>query len=189
LKLDVDTGLVQESRQLVSPNCDLRPNPNDINLLVIHGISLPPGQFGGREVEQFFCNKLDCESDPYFAEIQNLKVSSHFYISRDGELVQFVPVHKRAWHAGESCYEGRERCNDFSVGIELEGVDDLPYTDQQYNCLTGLARCLIDACPGLNAHGIAGHSDIAPGRKTDPGESFDWPRLRQMIESNNENTD
>ncbi len=188
LKLDSDTGLVQEARKLVSPNYDQRPNPDDISLLVIHNISLPPGQFGGSEVEQFFCNNLDCESDSYFTQIQDLKVSSHFYIRRDGELVQFVPVHERAWHAGESCYEGRERCNDYSVGIELEGTDDMPYTDKQYGCLAGLVRCLIDACPGMSEQGIAGHSDIAPGRKTDPGEYFDWSRLHQMIESNKRTT-
>lgn len=187
MKLNADTGLVQEARQLGTPNSDQRPDPGDISLLVIHGISLPPGQFGGSEVEQFFCNRLDCEVDPYFAQIQDLKVSSHFYIRRNGELVQFVPVNERAWHAGESCYKGRERCNDFSVGIELEGTDDTPYTDQQYSCLARLIQCLIDTCPGLNAQAIAGHSDISPGRKTDPGDNFDWPRLRQMIESDDSN--
>lgn len=183
MKLNANTGRVQEARQLGTPNYDQRPDPGDISLLVIHGISLPPGRFGGKEVEQFFCNQLDCESDPGFAQIQDLNVSSHFYIRRDGELVQFVPVHKRAWHAGESCYEQRERCNDFSVGIELEGTDDTPYTDQQYRCLADLIQCLLESCPGLNTKDITGHSDIAPGRKTDPGEYFDWSRLRQMIES------
>ncbi|HED17604.1 MAG TPA: 1,6-anhydro-N-acetylmuramyl-L-alanine amidase AmpD [Gammaproteobacteria bacterium] len=187
MKLNVDTGLVQESYQLVSPNYDQRPDPDDISLLVIHGISLPPGRFGGQEVEQFFCNKLDCKSDPALEPIQDLKVSSHFYIRRDGDLVQFVPVHERAWHAGKSRYKQRDHCNDFSIGIELEGTDDTRYTDQQYSCLAGLIQCLLDACPGLSAKDITGHSDIAPGRKTDPGEYFDWPRLRQMIESSQGN--
>ncbi len=183
MKLDSDTGLIREARQAASPNYDHRPDPTDIGLVVIHGISLPPGQFGGVQVEQFFCNALDCDADPYFDGIRELKVSSHFFIRRDGELVQFVPVHERAWHAGQSCYQQRENCNDFSVGIELEGTDDTAYTDQQYNRLAGLINCLLSTYPQLSAQAIAGHSDIAPGRKTDPGEKFDWPRLRQMLES------
>lgn len=183
MRLDINTGQVLQARQQASPNYDQRPDPDDISLIVIHGISLPPGQFGGQQVEDFFCNCLDVDTDPYFSQIQSLKVSSHFFIRRDGELVQFVPVHERAWHAGQSCFAGRECCNDFSIGIELEGTDDVPYTDQQYNCLASLIQCLLDTCPGLTRQAITGHSDIAPGRKTDPGEHFDWPRLRQMLES------
>ena len=146
-------------------------------LLVVHGISLPPGQFGGPEIEQLFGNTLDWDSHPYFKEIRGMKVSSHLLVRRDGELLQFVPFHRRAWHAGESRFRGRDCCNDFSIGIELEGEDDTPYTDRQYEVLTDVTRALLRAYPEMSARDIAAHADIAPGRKTDPGPAFDWLRL------------
>lgn len=148
---------------------------------MIHNISLPPGQFGGGHVQQLFCNELDGAAHPYFAEIGGLQVSAHLLIERDGAMVQFVAFDQRAWHAGVSSFEGREACNDFSIGIELEGTDDQPYSDDQYQQLTGVIRQLLQCYPGLSSERIVGHSDIAPGRKTDPGESFDWPRLRRML--------
>jgi N-acetyl-anhydromuramoyl-L-alanine amidase len=157
-----------------SPNCDERPAGVEVSLVVLHSISLPPGEYGGDGIERFFTNRLDPAAHPYYREIQGLKVSSHFLIRRDGELVQFVPVERRAWHAGASCWRGRGRCNDFSVGIELEGTDDSPFADPQY---ATLARLLMDLRTKLPLRDIVGHSDIAPGRKTDPGPRFDWPRL------------
>jgi len=169
------TGWYGAARRIDSPNCDTRPLETDITLLVVHNISLPPGQFGGLGVEQLFTNRLDPGAHPYYATIDTLRVSSHFFIRRDGELIQFVPCAKRAWHAGASSWCGRERCNDFSVGVELEGSDDQPFTDAQYARLNELIRALRVAYPALVA--IAGHSDIAPGRKTDPGPYFDWKRV------------
>ena len=181
MKIDIDSGIVQEARLQMSPNCDLRPDEKDISLVVIHGISLPPGQFGHHYIDQLFTNQLNPNEHPYFKKIEGLKVSSHLLIRRDGELVQYVPLHKRAWHAGVSCYEDRNCCNDFSIGIELEGEDETPYTDSQYNVLSHLLKSLIDAYPALTTKTIAGHSDIAPGRKTDPGKAFDWPRLETLL--------
>jgi len=169
------TGWYGAARRIDSPNCDTRPLETDITLLVVHNISLPPGQFGGPGVEQLFTNRLDPGAHPYYATIDTLRVSSHFFIRRDGELIQFVPCAKRAWHAGASSWCGRERCNDFSVGVELEGSDDQPFTDAQYARLNELIRALRVAYPALVD--IAGHSDIAPGRKTDPGPYFDWKRV------------
>ena len=165
------------ARQCASPNKDARPPGSELELVVIHGISLPPGDFGGDAIEQLFMNKLDWDSHPYFAEIRGLEVSSHLLIRRDGELVQFVPLADRAWHAGASCFRGRETCNDYSVGIELEGEDETPYDDRQYETLIAVLRALLAAYPALSARRIAAHSDIAPGRKTDPGPAFDWLRL------------
>ena len=161
-------------RFIRSPNQDARPRGTRITLLVVHSISLPPGEFGGDAIEQLFTNRLDPAAHPYFREIAGLKVSSHFLIRRDGELLQFVPVSRRAWHAGASSWRGRERCNDFSIGVELEGTDDGPFTDQQYERLTSLIASLKEKHP---VRDIAAHSDVAPGRKTDPGPRFDWPRL------------
>ena len=161
-------------RFIRSPNQDARPRGTEITLLVVHSISLPPGEFGGDAIERLFTNRLDPSAHAYFKEIEGLKVSSHFLIRRDGELVQFVPVGRRAWHAGVSSWRGRERCNDFSIGVELEGTDDGPFTDRQYKRLASLMSSLKKKHP-LRA--IAAHSDIAPGRKTDPGPRFDWPRL------------
>ena len=143
---------------------------------MLHCISLPPGQFGGPFIEQLFCNCLDPQEHEYFAEICHLKVSAHFFIRRDGELIQFVPVHKRAWHAGQSCFNDRDNVNDFSIGIELEGIDDSPFEDVQYDTLVQLTDALMSAYPDIKKPNVVAHSDIAPGRKTDPGDHFDWER-------------
>ena len=174
-------GWLEGVRHVASPNVDARPEEAKINLLVIHNISLPPGEYGGPYIEQLFCNQLDPETHPYFMEIAHLKVSSHLLIRRDGEVIQFVPFHQRAWHAGESSFCGQSRCNDFSIGIELEGTDDQPFTDAQYEALAEVSRVILQAYPEITHERIAGHSDIAPGRKTDPGEAFDWTRYRQKL--------
>ncbi|HZW25835.1 MAG TPA: 1,6-anhydro-N-acetylmuramyl-L-alanine amidase AmpD [Gallionella sp.] len=165
-------GLLVGGEYIPSPNCDPRP-AGGIDLLVIHNISLPPGQFGGDGVRRLFTNTLDAGVHPYYQTIAGLRVSAHFFIRRDGHVVQFVSCLDRAWHAGLSCWQGRERCNDFSIGIELEGTDELPFTDAQYLALCELTGALRTAYP---VRGIAGHSDIAPQRKTDPGPCFDWMR-------------
>lgn len=148
-----------------------------MSLLVLHNISLPPAQFGGGYVQQFFQNQLNPQQHPYFAEIASLHVSSHLFIERNGDLYQFVNLNDRAWHAGVSCYQGRDNCNDFSIGIELEGTDNLAYTDTQYQVLIALIQAIMQAYPKLARTRITGHEFIAPRRKTDPGESFDWQRL------------
>jgi AmpD protein len=168
-------------RVVDSPNQDERPPGVEITLVVLHSISLPPGAYGGDGVERLFTNRIDPDAHPYFKEIHGLKVSSHFLIRRDGELVRFVPVERRAWHAGASSWRGRSRCNDFSVGIELEGTDDTPFEDAQYRALQHL---LIELGNTLPLRDIAGHSEIAPGRKTDPGAGFDWDRLLLDLVSN-----
>jgi AmpD protein len=160
-----------------SPNHDERPAGEIIRLIVIHNISLPPGEFGGPGVEQLFTNQLDPAAHPYYAAIRDLRVSAHFFIRRDGELVQFVPCSRRAWHAGVSSWRGRERCNDFSIGIELEGADDQAFADRQYAVLAELVKRLLATYP---IEAMTGHADIAPGRKSDPGPCFDWERLRKM---------
>jgi AmpD protein len=170
-------------RQLESPHCDARPDAADISLLVIHGISLPPGEFGGPWIDALFLGQLDPGQHPYFEQIRGLRVSAHCCIRRDGALTQYVPFDQRAWHAGVSHWQGRERCNDFSIGIELEGCDSLAYTDAQYAQLSQLSRALLRHYPGLHPDAIVGHSDIAPGRKTDPGPAFDWPRYRLALEA------
>lgn len=172
LRID-EAGRLSGCEFIPSPNCDDRP-AGAIELLVIHNISLPPGEFGGDAVQRLFTNTLDPAAHPYFAGIAGLRVSAHFFVRRDGHIVQFVPCLQRAWHAGESCWQGALRCNDFSLGIELEGTDEAPYTDAQYAALDRLTRALRAAYP---IRGIAGHSDIAPQRKTDPGPSFDWTRF------------
>jgi AmpD protein len=179
-KLDA-AGLLSAAAYVPSPNCDDRPGGAIIELLVIHNISLPPGEFGGAGIVDLFTNRLDPRAHPYYREIQGHKVSSHFLIRRDGELIQFVPCSRRAWQAGQSEWRGRSRCNDFSVGVELEGADDRPFTDSQYAVLADLARALKRAYPIKDC---VGHSDIAtpPGRKTDPGPHFDWARFRKSIE-------
>jgi N-acetyl-anhydromuramoyl-L-alanine amidase len=173
LTLD-EQGVIGEIRQVASPNRDARPAGTAVELVVIHNISLPPGQFSGDAIERLFTNTLDCAGHPYYAGLRGLRVSSHFLLRRDGTPIQFVACSQRAWHAGESSWRGRAACNDFSVGIELEGADVVPFTDRQYAAL----KLLIAA---LRAHypiaGIAGHSEIAPGRKTDPGPCFDWQRI------------
>ena len=157
-----------------SPNQDERPAGTEISLIVIHSISLPPGEYGGEAIEQLFTNCLDPEAHPYFRDICHLKVSAHFLVRRGGEVIQFVPPERRAWHAGVSCWRGRERCNDFSIGIELEGSEEAPFADAQYSALASLIRQLQGTLP---IRDLAAHSDVAPGRKTDPGAHFDWPRL------------
>lgn len=152
-----------------------------VDLLVVHGISLPPGEFGGPFIADLFTNRLDSSLHPYFREIEDLRVSAHALIRRDGEVIQFVSFDRRAWHAGQSSFLGRGRCNDYSVGIELEGADDVAYTDAQYRRLAALARALMRAYPGISGARMAGHSDVAPGRKTDPGPAFDWTRFRRLL--------
>ncbi|MCP4001626.1 MAG: 1,6-anhydro-N-acetylmuramyl-L-alanine amidase AmpD [Gammaproteobacteria bacterium] len=178
---DPDSGLLAEARQLASPNCDQRPAACEPDLIVVHGISLPPGEFGGPWIDQLFTNTLSAAEHPYFAEIADLRVSAHFLISRDGALVQYVSVNLRAWHAGESCFASRESCNDFSIGIELEGEDQTPYEKAQYDCLAMLIDSLRTQKESLTDACVVGHSDIAPGRKTDPGEAFDWHYLDGLL--------
>jgi len=179
MRLGAD-GLVAGARHVPSPNCDPRPAQDAVTLLVVHSISLPPGRYGGDQIERLFTNRLDPAQHPYFAQIAGLRVSAHLLLRRNGELIQFVPLHLRAWHAGESSWRGRPRCNDFSVGVELEGSDDDGYADAQYDGLIELARALRQALP---LRDVAAHSDIAPGRKTDPGERFDWTRFLRALAS------
>lgn len=166
------------AKRVPSPNCSDRPSGMAISLLVIHNISLPPGEFGGPWIDQLFLNRLEVGAHPYFADIAHLRVSAHLLIRRDGQLVQYVPFNRKAWHAGQSCFDGRESCNDFSIGIELEGCDDQPFADPQYVALVQVTRELREAYPELTPARIVGHSDIAPGRKTDPGPCFDWQRYQ-----------
>jgi len=181
MSIQIRDGLVDGARFVESPNQDERPEGMDIDLVVLHNISLPPGEFGGDWIELLFTNRLPADAHPYFAEIAGLKVSSHVLIRRDGTITQFVPFQKRAWHAGASCHDGREHCNDFSIGIELEGTDDTPFDERQYQSLHELLSGLIDTYPGLNTETLTGHEHIAPGRKTDPGPGFDWQRVRQSL--------
>lgn len=169
-----ETGRIPFARWCPSPNFGPRPEGVDISLLVVHNISLPPGQFGGPEIEDFFCNRLDHSAHPYFRTIAGVQVSAHLLIRRDGAVVQFVSLLDRAWHAGRSCFEGREECNDFSIGIELEGTDEIPYTPEQYRKLAEVAGLVMGAWPEITTGRITGHCDIAPGRKSDPGPAFDW---------------
>lgn len=177
----IDQGWLDGALRRPSPNYNARPDPNDLSLLVIHNISLPPGRFGGQQVEQLFCNCLDWNEHPFFATIQGLEVSSHLFIRRNGEIIQFVPFHERAWHAGRSEFQGRSGCNDFSIGIELEGTDDTPYEPVQYEHLARVTCTLMRAYPAITLDRIVGHSDIAPGRKTDPGPTFDWNHYRALV--------
>jgi AmpD protein len=189
VKVDLSNGLIDGVRFVASPNCDDRPDKILTTLIVIHGISLPPRQYGGPWIDALFTNTLPTDQHPYFAEISHLKVSSHLLIRRDGEIVQYVPFYKRAWHAGISCYADEENCNNFSIGIELEGSDDEPYEEIQYQQLSKTINALIDAYPSLSRERVAGHSDIAPGRKTDPGEAFDWSKLEHWLSMETNNTD
>ncbi|MGK0499667.1 MAG: AmpD protein [Oceanicoccus sp.] len=171
-----------DTRQLVSPNFNFRPENCVIDLLVIHNISLPAGVFGSACIEQLFTNCLDCDSHMDFDDLRGLQVSSHLLIDRQGVVSQFVPLNFRAWHAGESAFEGKPNCNDYSIGIEMEGTDDCPYTERQYQSLFKLTQQIICAYPAINPQRICGHSDIAPGRKTDPGAAFDWDYYLNHIE-------
>lgn len=177
----IHNGYLTAAVQCPSPNANARPQGEAISLLVIHNISLPPGQFGTDCVAAFFTNQLDPTLDPYFQTIADLQVSAHLFIARDGAITQFVPFEARAWHAGVSCFEGRANCNDYSIGIELEGCDDIAYTDAQYTALAGVTRELMQAYPEITAERIVGHNHIAPERKTDPGAAFDWARFRRLL--------
>ncbi len=181
LRIDAATGLLADVRQVLSPHFDARPNGTAIDLVVVHGISLPPGEFGGPWIDRLFTGNLPADAHPYFREIAGRRVSAHTLVRRTGEIVQYVPFGERAWHAGASQYQGRSSCNDFSIGIELEGTDNRPYSDAQYDQLAVLIEALLAAYPSLSRERIVGHSDIAPGRKTDPGPAFDWGRLRRAL--------
>lgn len=181
MKIDSRTGLVDSVNFIASPNADERPDESNIDLIVIHSISLPPGEYGGDWIDKLFTNQLPANQHPYFEEIHSLRVSAHALIKRDGTVKQFVPFNQRAWHAGQSCYQGRETCNDFSIGIELEGTDDSDFEDIQYQALAELILSLEKTYPGISKERLVGHSDIAPGRKTDPGSGFDWHKLKQLL--------
>lgn len=184
MKVDPATGLLIGIRQVLSPHFDARPSNVVPELIVVHGITLPPGEFGGPWIDMLFTGNLPLDAHPYFrqAAAPGRRVSAHALIRRDGQVTQYVPFGGRAWHAGQSEYRGRPSCNDFSIGIELEGTDDIPYTDAQYDQLAQLVGALLTAYPLLSATHITGHSDIAPGRKTDPGPVFDWPRFRAALD-------
>jgi len=182
MQINTKTGLLDDCKQCPSPNKDDRPKNTTIDLVVVHSISLPPGQYGGEEIEHFFQNKLNKNDHPYFEEIYDMQVSSHALIKRSGEVVQFVPFHERAWHAGQSSYNERECCNDFSIGIELEGTETDSFSDEQYTQLARLIAALKNAYPAISDN-ITGHSDISPGRKKDPGTGFDWNQLATSLKS------
>jgi N-acetyl-anhydromuramoyl-L-alanine amidase len=181
MEVDPKSGLMRGARQVSSPNFDARPEGAPIDLIVVHGISLPPGEFGGPWIDGLFTNSLPPDVHPYFAEIAGLRVSSHVVIARDGAVSQYVSFNDRAWHAGRSSFEGRIECNDYSVGIELEGEDTVPYEPAQYEALGEVVAALRAAYPLLARGRITGHSDVAPARKTDPGPAFDWPLALRCI--------
>jgi AmpD protein len=181
LFINRDSGWLINARHVISPNQDERPPGQVAEWLVVHSISLPPGKYGGPWIDALFTNCLEPEAHPYFREIHCLRVSAHALIARDGTLTQYVPFHKRAWHAGASYLNGRSGCNDFTIGIELEGADTMPYEKVQYQVLASLISVLICAYPTLSKERIVGHSDIAPDRKTDPGPAFDWGQLRSLL--------
>ncbi len=182
-----ETGLINPARHCYSPNRDARPPGTCLEMIVVHGISLPPGEFGGPEIESLFLNTLNWDAHPYFGRIRGAKVSAHVLIRRDGELLQFVPLCERAWHAGESCFRGKTACNDFSIGIELEGEDETAYDERQYDVLIAVVRAIVAAYPQIRTNDVVGHCDIAPGRKSDPGPAFDWRRLYDALEGPLEN--
>lgn len=182
MEINTRSGKIRGVRYVPSPNCDARPVGMRAELIVVHSISLPPGEFGGSGVEQLFTNTLHFDANPYYEHLRGLQVSAHALIRRQGDLVQFVPFHRRAWHAGQSKYEGRENCNDFSIGIELEGTDDTDFPSCQLQALASLVVALGVAYPWLHAVPVVGHSDIAPGRKTDPGPHFDWQQLDHLLD-------
>jgi len=181
MKLNLETGWLEGISHCPSPHYDERPVGIAIDLIVIHGISLPPGEFGGPFIDQLFTQTLASDAHPYFATIAQLRVSAHVLIRRTGKITQYVSLFQRAWHAGVSCFAGRTHCNDFSIGIELEGGDEVPYTDEQYQQLAKLINLLQQVWPHINCNCIVGHCDIAPGRKTDPGPAFDWERLHELM--------
>jgi len=181
LKIEPATGLTAGVRQVLSPHFDARPTGVLPELIIIHGISLPPGEFGGPWIDQMFTGGLSCDAHPYFRDLAGKRLSAHAMIRREGTIIQYVPFGQRAWHAGQSHYRGRAACNDFSIGIELEGTDNTPYTDNQYEQLGALVDALLITYSSLSSDHIVGHSDVAPGRKTDPGPSFDWERWRSIL--------
>jgi AmpD protein len=181
VEVDLESGLMRGARQIASPNRDSRPAGVEADLIVVHGISLPPGEYGGPWIERLFTNTLPADVHPFFAEIAGLRASAHLVVTRDGAVTQYVSFTERAWHAGKSNFQGREACNDFSVGVELEGTDTQPYEAVQYARLAEVVAALCAAYPRLSADRLVGHSDIAPGRKTDPGPAFDWASARRLI--------
>ena len=181
LKNNIIDGLMSDARQCPSPNCDTRPDNEVMDLIVIHNISLPPNEYGGKGIDELFTNCLNKDEHPYYKDIHQLRVSSHLLIRRDGEIVQYVPFNKRAWHAGISEFQGRETCNNFSIGIELEGSDFENFTEEQYAALESSIEVLLETYPSLSADAITGHEHIAPGRKTDPGPFFEWQRLSKAL--------
>ncbi len=181
IRISRATGLVEGARFIASPNFDARPDGRSVEVLIVHAISLPPGQFGGAGIEQLFCNRLNPAEHPFYREIENLKVSAHLVIRRDGEVLQFVPLHQRAWHAGESFCEGRTRVNDFSIGIELEGTETDPFEVVQYQRLADVTRAIMETYPAVTPRRVYGHADIAPGRKGDPGTGFNWKRYLDLL--------
>lgn len=183
MELAIANNILIGADYIESPNQSERPDDSDIELLVIHNISLPPGEFGTPAIKQFFCNQLETKSHPFFLEIADLRVSSHLLIDRQGGLTQFVPFDRKAWHAGESIFCGRDKCNDYSIGIEMEGTDFESFTDRQYTSLSAVTKILLATFPSMSVDKIVGHSDIAPGRKTDPGPCFDWVRYKQLLVS------
>ena len=189
LCIEPATGLLAGVRQVLSPHCDARPSGVAPEVIVVHGISLPAGEFGGPWIDHLFAGSLPAGAHPSFRDIAGLRVCAHTLIRRDGAITQYVPFGLRAWHAGQSQYRGRTGCNDFSIGIELEGTDAIPYTDAQYASLAALIAALLATYPTLSAEGITGHSDIAPGRKSDPGPVFDWARLRSLLAEHREKTE
>ena len=182
MPMTIEQHCLSEAEYRRSPHHDDRPDGARPELIVVHGISLPPGEFGGPGIDQLFRGNLDPAEHPYYAEIAGLRVSSHLLIRRDGAVVQYVPFDRRAWHAGESEWCGRKCCNDFAIGIELEGTDDIPYTDVQYEQLALCSTALLAHYDGLETEAIVGHCDIAPGRKSDPGPAFDWGRFRRRLD-------
>jgi len=181
MEIDITTGLLQNAEYIPSPNCDVRPTDSPARLLIIHNISLPPNEFGGPYITQLFTNTLEQDKHPFFEEIAHLRVSSHLLIRRDGQIIQYVPFHKRAWHAGISSYHGQTACNDFSMGIELEGADEINYETIQYERLGEITKALLSNYPQMSTERITGHCDVAPDRKTDPGPAFDWEKYRQLL--------
>ena len=180
--MKIENHILEEVKISLSPNYDLRPDKFNISLIVLHSISLPPTIFGNNYVEDFFCNKLNPGNDDYLNTIKGMKVSSHLFIKRTGEIIQFVPFDKRAWHAGKSSFDNVKNCNDYSIGIELEGCDDISFEDIQYEKLTYIIKAILDNYKKTSKERIVSHSDIAPGRKSDPGPLFDWKRLKRMLE-------
>ena len=189
MQVDPASGLLIGAKYVPSPNCDSRPPGVEASLVVVHGISLPPGEFGGQWIDLLFTNALPTDVHPYFAEVGPLLVSAHLVIRRTGSVTQYVKFAERAWHAGQSSFRGRSACNDFSVGVELEGTDTLPYENAQYLALAEVVAALCAAYPNLSTDRLVGHNDIAPGRKTDPGPAFDWSRARSLIAAARERLD